>query len=184
MFRAGFMGISALTAKDLKDLSLFAVSLPTLFTTFIYLAYNFSGFALKKFKTKFGILFIFFVLLCVSIPIGYGTSIYDIPLYRVRGIESRESLKVFEMSTTSEFNVFYLMGHTSGREIFFDATTFPASPIIIDRELIKTVKVSDDHNKPMTLRGLMEEAGVVEPHGEVSRSAISEEDRKWQEYVK
>jgi hypothetical protein len=106
-------------------------------------------------------------------------------IYRIKSIEYSSAINITSASPSGEFKVFYLMGHTSAREILFDASTMPANPIIIDKAVIKAIKISDDGGSPMTMRSLLERAGSVTPSGkEFSIEKITREDEEWSKYLK
>jgi hypothetical protein len=184
--RPGLWGMSGIAAKSFRDVLLYGFSFPILAAIFIYLVYNFDSFSPQVLiRTSYGLFLCFFLILFIAIPIGYGSSIYDMKIYRVKSIEYSGAINVTSTSPSGEFKVFYLMGHTSGREILFDASTMPANPIIIDKALIKAIKISADGGNPMTMRSLLERAGSVTPSGkEISIEKITREDVGWLQYIK
>ncbi len=181
-------GITASMAKTIREIILYSVSIPALCASALYLARNYGRFSpAQVLSTRYGFFLFFSLLLLISIPVGYGSAVYDVDIYRVDSVECRESPppKAFETAPAGEFKVFYLMGHTSGREVFFDASTVPASLILVDRGLIKTIKISDYARNPMRLRALYEEAGAIQPPGKKAvTEAISHEDSEWAKYAK
>lgn len=185
IIQQGLWGFSGITARQVKDIVLYSFSVPTLFSILIYLAYNFSDFKPHKLvKTNYGLSLLFLLLLFMAVPIGYGSTLYDIPLHRVKAIECKEDPAALKKAPTEEFKIFYLLGHTSSRELFFDASTNPAGPILVDKALIKTIALIDDP-KPMTLRRLFEKADdIIQSDKKVKTEIITKEEKEWSLYVK
>ncbi len=180
----GASGVTAwIAGKSFRDTVLYALAFPILGALLLYLAYNFDDSSSRKMiRTSYGLYLCFFLILLVSIPIGYGSAIFDIRIFRVSGIESKAPIKILEESGVGQHKVYYIMGHTSEREILFDASTVPASPIVIERAAITAVKVSDE---AMTLRNLLDSAVTVTPVGnEYDVNIIDRMDKKWGNYIK
>jgi hypothetical protein len=178
--------IGGLSAKHIKDIILFSISIPTLISLILYLAFQSGNFSVGKLtKTSYGLIVFFALSLLAVVPVGYGSALYDIALYRVRHVECKAELKNFDVSQAGSLRVYYLMGHTSGRDIFFDATTLPASLILVERSLIQTIKIGEDSH-PMTLRNLLEESSEVKPEGSggTAIDIFSKEEKEWQKYVR
>ncbi len=186
--RSGLFGMSGHAAKNFQDIVLYGFALPILAAVFLHLVYTFRGFSSRMItRTSYGLFLTFFLLLLIAIPIGYGSSIYDMKIYRVIGIEYSSAINATSASPSGEFKLFYLMGHTSEREILFDASTVPANPLIIDKGVITAIKISTDIENPMTMRSLLKEAGSVTPSPsgkEISVKNITPEDEEWSQYVK
>lgn len=126
---------------NLKRILLFSVSFPVFLALFINLSFNFSSFNYKKpFENYYGFFLSCFIFLSVLIPMGYGAFIYDINVYTIDIPECEESVTAFNALSTQ--NLLYMMGHTSGREIFFDVTSYPRRVILVDRALVKSVAVN------------------------------------------
>jgi len=148
--------------SETKKIFLFMVSVPVLIGTFVYLALRFSQFVKSPYRFYY-LTTLFSLCLFVSIPVGYGDHIYDIEIYPVEGfdyadgmgIESVKTLKK-DIDTQGKGTLFFLMGHTIDWEIFFDnqSLTPPAKMILIDRNLIKFLRISRDNIN--TLRNILQ----------------------------
>ena len=135
----------------------------------------------KPLKNKYGVLLASFLVLLATIPIAYGSSIYDLEIYSIDLPECENEVSVFGTSNNGTYKVLYLLGHTMRRDIFFDATTMPASTIIIDNDLIKTIKINFKSRERNTVRWLRSEADVHEIKvKKVEIEAVSDKEReKW-----
>jgi hypothetical protein len=130
-----------------------AISLPVLSVLFIYLAVDFQKFeSTTPFKNLYAPFLIIFILLFLSIPIGYGSCLYDITVFTVSVPKCNSENTDFKMS--QKYKLLYLMGHTSEREIFFDVTTSPINIILVDKKLINSIKVNYSKVQIQTLRNL------------------------------
>lgn len=114
-----------------------------------------------RLDTKQGIFIFYFLLLIVMIPIAYGTSFFDISLYQVTDVKLDNSYGASSITPKSGSRPLYLMGHTSGRDIFFDATNMPVRRILIEKELVKEISLYEDTGKQMTLKSLFRRAKTV-----------------------
>jgi hypothetical protein len=65
-------------------------------------------------------------------------------------------IKAFERSRAGGYQLLYLMGHTSEREIFFDATRTSLNVILIEKKLISAIKVDLSRVQMHSLRKLLE----------------------------
>ncbi len=120
---------------------LFSVSFPVFLALLINLVFNFSSFNYREpFKNYYGFFLSCFIFLSILIPMGYGAYIYDINVYTTDVPDCDASVTAFDASSTH--HLLYMMGHTSGREIFFDITSYPGRVILVDRALIKSVQVN------------------------------------------
>jgi hypothetical protein len=153
---------------DFKKLFLFMIAVPLLVGLFMYLAIRFKRFALKPYRYYYAAV-VLFVCLLVAIPIGYGDNIYDITLYPIVAFDCAEDLKLpalaelkEQMSKQGEGTLFFLMGHTTEREVFFDNQDLTSQPrmILVERSLIKYLKLSGDINSVRKLLH-MEHKGSV-----------------------
>jgi hypothetical protein len=132
-----------------------AVSLPALFALFLYLAGDFHKFEYKEpFRNLYGPLLLIFVFLFLSIPVGYGSYLYDVTVFTVSVPECNSENTAFGKSPSKSYRLLYLMGHTSEREIFFDATTPSITVILVDKKLINSIRVEFSKTQIQTLRAL------------------------------
>ncbi len=109
------------------------------------------------FSTAFAFLL---VLLLVCIPLSYGSRIFDLKIYRVTSIDYEENLANDTLATMSDTinntsdsirQMYRLMGHTSEKDIFFDISKIPPDIILVDRGVIRLVRV-DKSDKSWSLR--------------------------------
>lgn len=155
--------------SEAKKIFLFMVSVPILIGIFLYLAFRFSLFVKAPYRFYY-LTVIFFLGLFISIPVGYGDNIFDIEIYPVVGfdytdgtnIESVKTLKN-DIDTQGKGTLFFLMGHTMDREIFFDnqSLTPPAKMILVERSLIKFLKISRDNIN--SLRNILQKQERIMP---------------------
>jgi hypothetical protein len=132
-----------------------AVSLPALLALFLYLAGDFHSFDSKEpFKNLYSPFVLIFIFLFLSIPVGYGSYLYDITVFTVSVPECSSKDTAFNMFDSKRYRLLYLMGHTSEREIFFDATAPPISVILVDKKLINSIRVDFSKVQTQTLRAL------------------------------
>jgi hypothetical protein len=122
---------------------------------FLYLAVDFPSFNYREpFKNLYGPFVLIFILLFLSIPVGYGSYLYDITVFTVSVPECSSKDTAFSMLDSKRYRLLYLMGHTSEREIFFDATAPPISVILVDKKLINSIRVDFSRVQTQTLRAL------------------------------
>lgn len=167
----------------ISELIFFTVSLPGLISLFIYLLVNFVDFDYAKpFKTPYGLFFLLFIFLFIAIPLGYGSNIYDIYLYETNTPECDSLVALNRPSkepAVEEFNLLFLMGHTSGREIFSYATDIPPRLILVDKARIKSITVKYEPNPKMSIRKLFKKLEGLESLP-VKREAVNEKvDKDW-----
>lgn len=158
------------TAADMRKLFLFVVAVPMLAVSFLYLAFKFNEFKQNPFRYYY-----LMTLLClgqlVSIPVSYGENIFNIDLFHIVGVDysadtkndSLDSLK-HDIREQGEGALFYLMGHTSDRDVIIDNQGLrpPLKMILIERNMIKYLKIST--KRTFTLRDmLMGESAVPIP---------------------
>ena len=135
----------------------YGISLPVLFSLFLYLAGNFDKSKLiKPFRHIYVPILLIFVLLFLAIPVGYGSYLYDITVFTVSIPECSSEITAFGKSFSKGYRLLYLMGHTSEREIFFDATARPITVILVDKKLINSIRVEFSKTQVQTLRTLYE----------------------------
>ena len=151
-----------------KKVILFMISMPVLAGIFAYIALRFKDFIKSTYRFYY-LMILLFLILFVSIPVGYGDNIFDMDIFPVTGfdysdtarIESLKALKD-DIDTQGEGTLFFLMGHTTDREIFFDnqALSPPARMVLIERSLIKFLKISRKNIN--TLRNILQrQQGIV-----------------------
>ncbi|MCJ7747641.1 MAG: hypothetical protein MUP27_07850 [Desulfobacterales bacterium] len=140
---------------SLKQIVFNAISLPVIFALFLFLADNFSKLKLKKpFENLYVSFLLIFVFLFLSIPVGYGSYLYDVTVFTVSVPECNSENTAFGKSPSKRYRLLYLMGHTSEREVFFDATAPPISVILVDKKLINSIRVEFSKTQTQTLRAL------------------------------
>jgi len=167
------------------ELIFYTICIPVLASLFIYLSINFKenierfGFA-KLYKTTYGILALSFIFLFISIPVGYGSAIYDINLYEVEDIES-DSVSSLRDRVKDGFDLLYLMGHTSDREIFTYPTDTPPSLILVDRKLIKSITVRHNNNPAMSMRKLFGVHNMPDQRLLPTKQLSASEQNQWLE---
>lgn len=167
---------------NLKRILLFSVSFPVFLALFINLAFNFSSFNYKKpFENCYGFFLSCFIFLSVLISMGYGAFIYDINVYIIDIPECEKSVTAFNALPTQQ-KLLYMMGHTSGREIFFDITSYPRRVILVDRALVKSVAVNyfQDTKKLREVKKLFleKQPGAVAPMDTIFETT-DEEEEEW-----
>ncbi|MCX5847312.1 MAG: hypothetical protein NTW12_13300 [Deltaproteobacteria bacterium] len=135
--------------EDPDHMFLFMFSLPACFGILFYLALNFRSFMVRSYGYYY-LMVLMFVGLFLSIPIAYGKSIFDVEVFSIKGIDYAESTKIEslinlkkQIDSEQPTTLFFLMGHTTDKEIFFDCEGAkpPAKMIIMERSLIKFIKV-------------------------------------------
>jgi len=135
--------------EELDHMFLFMVSLPACFGILFYLALNFRSFMARSYGYYY-LMVLMFIGLFLSIPIAYGKTIFDVEVFSIKGIDFAESTKIGalinlknQIDSEEPTTLFFLMGHTTDKEIFFDCEGAkpPAKMIIVERSLIKFMKV-------------------------------------------
>ena len=164
-----------------SELMFFAISIPVLIALFLYLLFNYkykeSDYK-KPFRTPYGVFFLACILLFISIPVGYGSSIYDIYLYEV-DIPECDEVNVFREPSAKDFDLLYLMGHTSGREIFSYVTDTPPRLILVNSESIKSITVKYKPNPEMSIRKLFSKLPESELEPKEAKGLNKEEEDEW-----
>jgi len=149
------LALGIFTNTILERIVFNTISLPVLFALFIYLAVSFQNFNFKTpLKNLYSPFLIIFITLFLSIPVGYGSFLFDIAVFTASVPECNTDDTAFGVASTKEYKLLYLMGHTSDREIFFDATTSPITIILIDKKLINSIKVNYSKVQTHTIRRL------------------------------
>lgn len=155
--------------KETKKVIIFILSVPLLTAIFAYLAVKFKD-CVKKSYGYYYLMLLFFVSLFISTPVGYGDHIFDIDIFPVVGFDCADSTKIEsllklkrDIDTQGEGTLFFLMGHTTDREIFFDNQSLspPAKIILIERDLIKFLKISRDNIN--SLRNILGKSQKIVP---------------------
>ena len=123
-------------------------------------------------ENAYGAFLLLFLILMVCIPLTYGRYVFDFPVHFSSGFE-------YDKAYDSAGKVFYLMGHTSGKEVFFQAEKPPAKLILFDSEAVKFIRISRREGKPMTLRDILrglevEEGELPGDKGDEMESVLSE----------
>lgn len=154
----------AIFSEDGQRFILYAVSTPILIALIVYLAMNINQFARpgELVKSSYISFLILFFLLVLSIPVSYGRHIYDLDVFSISAFEYQNKYendsikKMRDNITKGRGEVYYLMGHTAGKEIFFIPTSNPKRMVIIDREAINFIGIiRDPSGKPQTLRWIL-----------------------------
>jgi hypothetical protein len=148
---------------------------------FLYLLFNYKDFKIKRpFSTPIGFFILSFILVFLSLPIGYGSSIFDIYLYKANVPECKEGgVEVFRKTSAEDLDLLFLMGHTSGREIFSYATDSPPRLILVDRLIIKSLTVIYDHDPKMSIRVLLTRLPMNELEPENAKELEEEIEKEW-----
>ncbi len=150
--------------EDPDHMFLFMVSLPACFGILFYLALNFRIFMARSYGYYY-LMVLMFVGLFLSIPIAYGKTIFDVEVFSIKGIDYAEATKIESLinlkkkiNSEEPTTLFFLMGHTTDKEIFFDCegAKTPAKMIIMERSLIKFMKVLKTDTR--TLREILDES--------------------------
>jgi hypothetical protein len=162
---------SIYSIKEAKKVIIFILSIPVLTAIFVYLAVKFKD-CVKKSYGFYYLMLLFFIGLFISTPVGYGDYIFDIDIFPVVGFDCADSTKIEsliklkrDIDTQGEGALFFLMGHTTDREIFFDNQSLspPAKIILIERDLIKFLKISRDNMN--SLRNILRKPQKIVPAG-------------------
>jgi len=141
-------------------------------------------------KNAYGAFLLLFFVLMIFIPFGYGRYIYDFPVYFVTSFEyydkyNSESLQTFRNAVIigGARSVYYLMGHTSGKEVFFQSEKPPAELILLDAEAVKFLRISKEvQSQPMTLRSILKLMEIKE--GELGGQKIEDKNSIWNQLKK
>lgn len=120
-------------------------------------------------KNAYGAFLLLFLILMVCIPLTYGRYVFDFPVHFSNGFEydpayESDMMRKFRDSINKggKGEIYYLMGHTSGKEVFFQAEKPPAQFILFDSEAVKFIRFSKEGQKPMTLRDILRGLEVKE----------------------
>lgn len=158
-----------LSITEFNKVFLFMISIPVAAGVFLYLALHFRGFTKQPYRV-YSLMIFLFLGLSLSIPVSYGENIFDIDIFPVIEIDYSEGVKVEsliklkkEINSQGEGPLLFLMGHTTGKEVFFDNQTLspPAKMVLVERDLIKFMKVS--RKNVNTLRNLLVKHEVIDP---------------------
>jgi hypothetical protein len=148
---------------DIKNF-IFLVAVPGLIALSVYLIIHIAEITHPNEwgKNAYGAFLLLFLILMVCIPLTYGRYVFDFPVHFLSGFEydkayDSEMMREFRKSINEGGlrKVFYLMGHTSGKEVFFQAETPPAKLILFDSEAVKFIRISRRGEKPITLRDIL-----------------------------
>jgi len=150
---------------ELESVIFNALSVPVLIILALFLAVDFSKLdPLQPLKNFYFWYVIAFAVLFMSIPVVYGFYLYDIPVFTASVPYCSTELTHFGTADGQnssqeenklkpklrEYKLLYLMGHTTEREVFFDATRTPTTIIIVDKKLVNSIKI--DYSKTQTQR--------------------------------
>ncbi len=136
-------------------------------------------------KNAYGAFLVLFIVLMIYIPFGYGRCIYDFPVYFVNSFEyyekyDSESMKKFRNAVNEggARSIYYLMGHTSGKEVFFQSEKPPAELVLLDSEAVKFLRISKEVQwQPMTIRSVLKLLDVKD--GELGGQKIEDINSIW-----
>jgi hypothetical protein len=151
--------------EDTDHMFLFMVSLPVCFGILFYLALHFHSFMASSYGYYY-LMVLMFLGLFLSIPIAYGKTIFDVEVFSIKEIDYAETTKIDSLINLKKkiyseepTTLFFLMGHTTDKEIFFDCegAKTPAQMIIMERSLIKFMKVLKTDTR--TLRQILDVSG-------------------------
>lgn len=171
-------------SENRQRIILYAVSTPFLIALIIYLSANISRLtSLEGMERSNYLSFaILFLLLVLSIPISYGRYIYDLDVYSVGDFEYQNKYendsikKMRDNIAKGGGEVYYLMGHTAGKEIFFIPTSNPKKMVIIDRAAINFIGiVRNSSGKTQTLRWIL--SSPIPAQKEIGQK-VSEKEEK------
>jgi hypothetical protein len=167
--------------KEIKQVIIFMISVPISVGVFLYLAFRFRRFVEKPYRYYYVMAFSLLGLF-ISIPVGYGDNIFDIDIFPVVGFDYSDTTKIESLKTLKKDidsqgkgALFFLMGHMTDREIFFDNQTLspPAKMILVERNLIKFLRISRENIN--TLRNiLMKQERIVPIDGAKGRVTIED----------
>jgi hypothetical protein len=128
----------------------------------------------------------FLLLLFLLIPVSYGRYLYDLDVYSINAFEynskyDNDSMRRMRNSISKDSGgeIYFVMGHTAGKEIFFIAPSTPKKMIIIDREAVSFLGVVSEPGKTQTLRRIL-----IPPVRPVLSKEIKEASEKEQKEFK
>ena len=177
------------------------ITLPVLVILFLFLAIEPPSLKQRDLLRSLHFWFVTgFILLFISIPFVYGFYLFDVRVFTasvpycttagtpfgIEGIRQQPEGKTPEVPGNDGFKLLYLVGHTSEREIFFDATKSPVSIILVDRKLINSIEVEYDQAQYQTIRTLFGSRSVdlidlvdrsVEDAGQVIKGKLTSFDK-------
>ena len=123
----------------------YLISLPVMATIVFFIFKNYEIIYSKEFPKSYVISFLLiFVALFISIPIGYGTYLYKLPIFESEAPELVENVELvaFQKSNKEENKLFYFMGQLSDKDIYFDLTDDNNKKIIlVEKALVRASKV-------------------------------------------
>ena len=168
---------------EFDELVFFTLSVPILIALILYLFFNFKNIEFdltKMHKTTSGVFFILFILLFISIPFGYGSSIYSTIIYAV-DIPECDGVEAFRTSSVEGYDILFLLGQKDENEVFSYVTDWPPRLIFVNRNSIKSITVKYGANSTMNLRTLRLESLVPEPalETEILADLSPTEVEKW-----
>jgi hypothetical protein len=175
--------------ENIQKFILYSVSIPLFVALIVYLVLNVRQLARLGGLRENSYLFfiILFLLLVLSIPISYGRNIYDLNVYSINAFEydskyENDSMKEMRDNIAKGGGeLYYIMGHTAGKQIFFIASSTPKEMIIIDREAVKFLGIiRNESGRPQTLRWILAPAATPSPPEQIEKTGkeISKEEKK------
>jgi hypothetical protein len=145
------------------------VSVPLSGLILLYLGLKFKEFARRPFRIYY-FMMASFIAMFISIPVSYGDYLFDINVFPIVGFDHADNTKIEALSSLKsdignqgKSTLFFLMGHSTDREILFDVKPSdpPAKMILVDKSLIKFIKISRENI--MSLRDIMKEKNATIP---------------------
>jgi len=172
-------------AGDKKNL-IHIVAVPGLIALGVYLITHISEIAKpgEWGKNAYGAFLVLFLILMVCIPLAYGRYVFNLPVNVTTGFEydkayESEMMKEFRNSVNKGGGgkIYYQMGYTSGKEVFFQGDATPAQLILFDCAAVKFIRIARMGSN--TLRGILrgleiEEGELAGDKGDEMESVLSE----------
>jgi len=155
---------------ETKEYILYSVCLPLIFSLFLYLVWNFEQSAeTKKIKRgRYMLFFVFFFIIFSLLTVAnYGTYFFNIDVHMIDDFDYKpqyasDSLNkirkdVKTKSKKSGMVRYYLLGHTSGKEIFFIVPGYIKKVIMLNKDALTYLKVTSQNIQglPARLRTIM-----------------------------
>jgi hypothetical protein len=165
------LNLGKFSYEGAKKNFIYLVAVPGLIALSVYLIIHIAEIMRPKEwgKNAYGAFFLLFLILLVCIPLAYGRYVFDLPVHLLNGFEYDPAYKTDMMREFRDSvnrggagKIYYMMGHTSGKEVFFQAEKPPAQLILFDSEAVKFIRISREGHKPMTLRDILGRLEVKE----------------------
>ena len=167
--RIDFLPASLGKIGEFRKVFLFMVSVPLSSLILLFLGLKFKEFAKRPFRVYY-FMVASFIAIFISIPISYGDYLFDMYVFPITGFDHADTTKIESLSSLKsdignqgKSTLFFLLGHSTDREILFDVKPSdpPAKMILVDKNLIKFIKISRDNI--MSLRDIMKEKNANIP---------------------